>query len=277
MALEVEALDLLANLFHRYMRDKLVKDRGNNYYELFIEEKQDLIRESIFRINSGELTNDKISFAKYQIFLFSFEILIAKYSAGVSLDLITKEYHKSLALLIDGWEDSVVKLKLGNKVLDQYMLNQYCYLVWMISIAILINVKPSEFRELKYLIEKGKIKDDFILYLIESNTKSPLTIERTKTTYKPFSNLYKKGNYADINSSDIKKYLEGWYNNTKLLTWHNYVASIDRARYYYGYWSFESAAIVAILDLDDSSFRDNQYYPKDLVDYYRSNQQNQLG
>ena len=90
MALEVEELDLLANLFHRYMRDKLVKDRGNNYYELFIEEKQDLIRESIFRINSGELTNDKISFAKYQIFLFSFEILISKYSGGVSLDLIAK-------------------------------------------------------------------------------------------------------------------------------------------------------------------------------------------
>jgi hypothetical protein len=39
---------------------------------------------------------------------------------------------------------------------------------------------------------------------------------------------------------------------------------------YFGYWSFESAAIVAALGLDDSSFRDNEYYPKDLVDYFRS-------
>jgi hypothetical protein len=38
---------------------------------------------------------------------------------------------------------------------------------------------------------------------------------------------------------------------------------------YYGAWSFESAAITAILDLDDSRFKNNKYYPKDLVDYYR--------
>ncbi|AUS05351.1 PoNe immunity protein domain-containing protein [Pseudotamlana carrageenivorans] len=34
---------------------------------------------------------------------------------------------------------------------------------------------------------------------------------------------------------------------------------------YCGYWSFEAAAVVKIMNLDDSSFIDNQYYPKDLV------------
>jgi hypothetical protein len=40
--------------------------------------------------------------------------------------------------------------------------------------------------------------------------------------------------------------------------------------WYYGRWSFEAAAVVAIKGLDDASFRDNPYYPKDLVDYYRN-------
>ena len=34
---------------------------------------------------------------------------------------------------------------------------------------------------------------------------------------------------------------------------------------YVGYWCFIAAAIVKIKDLDDSTFRDNKYYPKDLI------------
>ena len=34
---------------------------------------------------------------------------------------------------------------------------------------------------------------------------------------------------------------------------------------YYGYWCFEAALVVRLLDIDDSSFRDNVYYPKDMV------------
>jgi hypothetical protein len=32
-----------------------------------------------------------------------------------------------------------------------------------------------------------------------------------------------------------------------------------------GYWSFESGALVKILGLDDSSLKDTQYYPYDMV------------
>lgn len=41
---------------------------------------------------------------------------------------------------------------------------------------------------------------------------------------------------------------------------------------YVGYWSFESAAVVYLLDLDDSSLHQFLYYPKDLVAYARAKQ-----
>ena len=90
-----------------------------------------------------------------------------------------------------------------------------------------------------------------------SDLRKAIKIENPLEQEKLISHFLKKNFYH--------KYA-GWYNSHK-----------GRHATYYGYWSFESAAIVAILDLDDSSFRDNQYYPKDLVDYYRSTQQNQLG
>ena len=252
------------------MRDSLVNNK--KYFELFIEEKVNLINDSDERINNGILTENQVPFAKYQIFLFSLEILIAKYSAGLSAEDLKKDYSKTIILLSDGWEESTVKFKSGNKIFDQYMLNQYCYMVWMLSIGILLNVTNNEITILKNLITKGGIKDALILFLLEALTKNQTKENKAKTTYKPFKNLLKSSEYIDIGSKDVKKYIVGWYKNTKLLTWHNYSASIDRAKYYYGYWSFESAAIVAILELDDSSFRDNIYYPEDLVDYYRTNQ-----
>jgi len=36
---------------------------------------------------------------------------------------------------------------------------------------------------------------------------------------------------------------------------------------YVGYWCFAAAAIVKLKNLDDSSFRDNDYYPKDMLQY----------
>ncbi|KQW89061.1 hypothetical protein ASC94_21585 [Massilia sp. Root418] len=39
---------------------------------------------------------------------------------------------------------------------------------------------------------------------------------------------------------------------------------------YVGYWAFCAAAFTYLYDLDDSTYRDELVYPKDLVDYARS-------
>ena len=97
------------------MRDKIIND--NKYFELFIDEKQSLIHDSIDRIESGVLTDDNVPFAKYQIFLFSFEILIAKYSAGLLPEELISDYTYSIRLLSDGWDDNVVKFKFNNIII----------------------------------------------------------------------------------------------------------------------------------------------------------------
>ena len=39
---------------------------------------------------------------------------------------------------------------------------------------------------------------------------------------------------------------------------------------YFGYWAFEAALVTVLWDIDDSSYRDNLVYPRDLVDWYRA-------
>ncbi|MCO6500887.1 MAG: DUF1911 domain-containing protein [Candidatus Parvibacillus calidus] len=37
------------------------------------------------------------------------------------------------------------------------------------------------------------------------------------------------------------------------------------------FYQRQCLCVATTLNIDDSSFRDNPYYPKDLVDYYRKN------
>lgn len=70
----------------------------------------------------------------------------------------------------------------------------------------------------------------------------------------------------------VKKYLDGWYQAMERCAWHNgHTIHMEHMTPYNGYWSFESAAICLIHGIDDSSFRDNIVYPKDLIDWARAN------
>ena len=62
-------------------------------------------------------------------------------------------------------------------------------------------------------------------------------------------------------------YLEDWYVASRR---EPYYDSHKRRTSFKGYWSWEAAAITVILDIDDTSYRNAQFYPRDLVDFSRS-------
>src|SRR5690606_16630693 len=66
----------------------------------------------------------------------------------------------------------------------------------------------------------------------------------------------------------VKKFLEGWYKGSRNVYWHGNDKDDDSG--YMGYWAFEAALVVILFDIDDASFRDNVYYPKDLVVHART-------
>lgn len=244
------------------MRDFLLT--SESYFSEFAKEKEKQIFESQDRILNNVIPTERIPVVRHRVFVKSLEKLIAKFSKGDELDAIKIEFKSVLEYMVEGWDDLAVKLKKGNPPIacNKYMLNEYCYMVWMLSLAVLLDVSEHEINALKSIIKKGEIDDELIVLLLSFLTKEKVN-NVSKTTYKPFSGLIKSGQLID--SKSMKNYLDKWYQNTKLLVWHNYKSSIKSTKYYYGYWSFESAAVVKIMGLDDSSFRDHQYYPKDLV------------
>ncbi|MFL9561084.1 PoNe immunity protein domain-containing protein, partial [Acinetobacter baumannii] len=64
----------------------------------------------------------------------------------------------------------------------------------------------------------------------------------------------------------MSAYMDEWYGASKREPYHDR----HKSSFFPGYWSLEAAAMTVILRIDDSSYRDKPYYPKDLVDYARS-------
>lgn len=64
----------------------------------------------------------------------------------------------------------------------------------------------------------------------------------------------------------MKQYLAEWYVASRR---EPYYDSHTRDTSFVGYWSWEAAAITFLLDIDDSSYADAMFYPKDLVDFAR--------
>ncbi len=69
-------------------------------------------------------------------------------------------------------------------------------------------------------------------------------------------------------------YLDDWYHASRREPYHD---SHTRGTSFMGYWSWEAAAITYLLDIDDHSYRDAQFYPGDLVDFARTQRNNPNG
>ncbi|WP_185154438.1 PoNe immunity protein domain-containing protein [Fulvivirga sp. M361] len=251
------------------MRDRLISDK--NYYSRFIKTKTHLIQESNSEIINGNVPEDNVSNTIHRIFFDKLECLIAKYGRGDSIKSLKEDLNVLFSDLEISWTDQAAKFKKGRpqKTLDQYWLNSYCYMVWLLSISILIGITDKQKNQITVLIESGNITDELILFLL-SGLNGKKYSQQKATTYKPFKGLTKKG-LQDINQQVVKAYLKTWYQNTKLLTWHNYINSVNDKEYYFGYWSFESAAVVALCSINEKTIIEHPNFPTDLLKNWLEN------
>lgn len=74
----------------------------------------------------------------------------------------------------------------------------------------------------------------------------------------------------------MRAYVKAWYPSMKGYAgfWNNHARDYENdLTNYTGYWAMEAAALSYLSNIDDSSYRDEIVYPKDLADYARSQPQ----
>lgn len=252
------------------MRDK-VKDKG--YFEKFLTEKNELITSNENALLSGGVAESKVERAKFRNFGFRLESLVAKYSKGDSIESLKESISEIIRRLPDESDpiNTKVKKRVGKETvyLGQYMVEPYERMLRLLSLAYLLDVSDTDFETVVGIIDRDNIRDNLYEFIIKA--RFPDRIQTGDEEYDSKSvilKVYKNLREAAIGSdlSEAAKYVGEFLEKN---FYHKYTGFYDfhksKIDLYYGYWSFESAAVVKIMGLDDSSFRDHEYYPKDLV------------
>ncbi|MFY0138482.1 PoNi-like cognate immunity protein, partial [Bacillus cereus] len=243
------------------MRDPLCIEEkcreGIEYNKEFIEENREEIKsleeDERNGIQRKAKDNKSLIEGRYLLnFNYELEDINAKYSLGEAIHTIEGDFDKALINLRHIGENEV----------------GYLNLIWMISLGILLETDKKNLVSLAKLVEKENMNDAVIDFLLCASD-----IGYTKMT----NRYYKENPYAKTReiielaqtdkkeaSKRLQTYMEKeWFKGHYDYEWKN----AHKEPGYVGYWSFETAAIVKILGLDDTSLKDNNDYPYDLAHY----------
>jgi hypothetical protein len=225
----------------------IAKDR-DHIAELEESEKKGI---QIHSISNSEVIENKLKSISDKLY----EIFRIKYSMGVSISELLADF--------DNFADAYHSVKEPR---------YYLHVINMLSVGILLDANARSFGKIVEVLKRNypkervrnfKFINDWLIDLLV-NFRMP-GIERTNKNFfreKPYAAFADIENVAKTDKVEavkiLKKYLQKQWlpsNNTN-----------SRGKEYHsGYWSFESGAIVKILDLDDISLKHLDFYPYDMV------------
>ncbi|WP_189328074.1 PoNe immunity protein domain-containing protein [Flavobacterium sp. LM4] len=253
------------------MRDKL-KDK--NYFESLINSRYKSMDKSLNMLNDGLIKDDRILSVKKMMTYDCLQIIGAKYSIGAaSSQELKNDISNGIQLLNEAIVDNKGKIDAGNKIfLDQYYVHIHQEILQYLSLAYLLDIPETDFNVLVNIIDRDNISDDLYEFIIKARfpdrkQKRAEEYDTDKSVIlKVYDKLRKATKQSDKNEAAklVKFFLEKSFYHKDM---NSYNSHKSKANIYSGYWSFEAAAVVKILSLDDSSFANNQYYPKDLVHF----------
>jgi len=239
-----------------------------SYYDSYIKSRETAKEKSLQRLKEGEINMSRIDSIKLMWFVRDFKILIAKYSVGIEISILKRDFLILLKDLKVVWKTKEVMLKDGKgNHLGVYILDPYIFMRWLLSLAILLDISDDKFKILTDLIKRDNIKDKLYDFLISSRLKD-WKISDSMSLKKPENRIQEIiaiENKTECENS-LKEYLnKEWYKTYKYFGFYNSHKKPENMFLFYGYWAFEVAALVKIKALDDSTFKANKYYPDRLV------------
>ncbi len=246
------------------MRDHLsIEDRlreGIEFNKEFIEDN----REDIKKLEEDEKEgiqrnpndNKSIIESRYlRNFIYESENIIAKYSLGEEISALEENFYHAIYDL-----EHTGTRKVG-----------YIYLLWMVSLGILLETKKENLERLGQIIESKNISDSLIDYLLCASNIGYSRITNGYFKENPYSKTREIIELAQTDKKEASKRLQTymekeWFKGHYDYDWKN----AHKEPGYVGFWSFETAALAKILELDDTSLINNNHYPYDLAHYKNS-------
>ncbi|NTS77892.1 DUF1911 domain-containing protein [Catenovulum sp. SM1970] len=243
------------------LRDTL-KDK--NYYDDRVNFRVECAKEDIASISSEGKYTYKVKMKKaYRMVSDSMYLLHQKYSRGdnlaefkpLLLDTLTyRQWQKKFADALPPNEQvaRISKEELGEhktETLLQWLAFSYC-----------LNMGQDYYQQVLSLIA-NQGQDGLLDNIAIAMGDTGRDVAQGTLFKKRFGKLHKVVIAEPAQRPKlVKTYLDAWYTLYGTPDYH--LMDTDA---YIGYWCWEAALVVKLYNIDDSSFIDHEYYPKDLV------------
>ncbi|EMI9089221.1 PoNi-like cognate immunity protein [Bacillus sp. AW] len=231
--------------------------RGIEYHKEFIEEN----REEIKSLEEDEKNgiqrypndNKSIILENYlSNFIHEMNDIRAMYSLGEDISTMEAYFYNALDDLEQTGTNNV----------------GYIYMLWMISLGILLETDKKNIERLKKIVDKKNMNDAVIDFLLCASDIGYTNMTNRYYKDNPYAKTREIIELAQTDKKEASKRLQTymekeWFRDHYDYEWKN----AHKEPGYVGYWSFETAALVKILELDDTNLKDNNHYPYDLAHY----------
>ncbi|HFK1748139.1 TPA: PoNi-like cognate immunity protein [Bacillus cereus] len=243
------------------MRDYLCIEEkcreGIEYHKEFIEENREDIKSLEEDTKNGiqrySKDNKSIIEGTYLAnFRYEMEDIRAKYSLGEDVSVIEGYFHNAIYDL-----ENTGSREIG-----------YLSLIWMISLGILLETDKKNIERLKKIVDTKNMNEAVIDFLLCASDIGYTNMTNRYYKENPYAKTREIIELAQIDKKEASKRLQTymekeWFKGHYDYEWKN----AHKEPGYVGYWSFETAALAKILELDDISLKDNNHYPYDLAHY----------
>ena len=239
--------------------------RDDAYWKEWIEECKEEIRLRQEKLQVSPFPEKwKKNSITQNLFYDCKRLITLQYSGGIPVQEISGNYE----MLIKAWVAYNQNISSGDNKKHLLTTNDYYRVLTLISWGLLFNAPASLFQKIADHIHSNG--DDALIETILASKLNNRMITDTLIYPEPFQSLYKATKTkGDEQVALVKAYLNGWYANMK--DFINYDAHKAKGEGgFAGYWSFETAAVVAHFNIDDSSFRQMDFYPRDMVDFAKA-------
>jgi len=183
--------------------------------------------------------------------------IVAKYSNGGGLDAIKLSVLDFIRAFEEGFKWEGFSKSYG----------MYDQMVWLVSMAILADIDQADFERITKVIARDKVRDKLLNFLITYRQPDWADNGNQFIQKYPYSKLERaiEETGEENGIRELKSYLkkEIWYDGHSDASWYD---SHERSPInFFGYWSWEAAALVKVKGWDDAKLKDNEYYPYDAV------------
>jgi len=258
--------------------------------QFLYEELYEKTRENQISLIEVELKNKEVVDSAHEnssvhrsLYLEAFWIWMLDYTAGTPID----ELAPRISRIVDAFEvwndvDQALQQEAALEFPDygpyEYVaapdfstLAGYENTLQLLSIAILLRDRRS-IKRMIHILRSHRGEDGLFEQLIGGYIEDEIALSSC-VLGDPYEILlqvfYEENEKKTLDL--LQQYLNQWYPAMKdHPRWYDEHLKINKQGYagYYGYWAFEAAATVYLLDLDDGQIN-HLVYPKDLVDYAR--------